>query len=103
MESTCAVHCEQREILNDLDADNGDTKRPTVEQVKEKKTSCEKKLYTGDAANENDAPEENRGEGQPPLQSQKKKQDRHPRPTITPVTEEADGHALQREKRHTYS
>ena len=29
----------------------------------------------------------------------KKKQDRHPRPTITPVTAEADGHALHREKK----
>ena len=30
MESTC----EQREILNDLDADNGDTKRTTTEHAK---------------------------------------------------------------------
>ena len=34
MESTCAAHCEQREILNDLDADNGDTKRTTTEHAK---------------------------------------------------------------------
>ena len=34
MESTCAAHCEQREILNDLDADNGDTKRRTTEHAK---------------------------------------------------------------------
>ena len=32
--STCAAHCEQREILNDLDADNGDTKRTTTEHAK---------------------------------------------------------------------
>ena len=34
MENTCAAHCEQREILNDLDADNGDTKRTITEHAK---------------------------------------------------------------------
>ena len=34
MESTCAAHCEQREIFEDLDADNGDTKRTTTQHAK---------------------------------------------------------------------
>ena len=50
MESSGATNCEQSEILSDLDTNNGDTKRTAIEQVGEKISSCEKKLYTGDAA-----------------------------------------------------
>ena len=66
-------------MLDDLRGDNGDMKETTAEQVRDE-SSCEKKLHNGDAADENDAREENGGEGKLPLQTQKKTQDRHPRP-----------------------
>ena len=67
---TCGAHCDQGVMLDDLRGDTGDMKETTAEQVRDK-SSCEKKLHNGDAADENDAREEIRGEGKLPLQTQK--------------------------------
>ena len=66
---TSGAHCDQGVMLDDLHGDTGDMKETTAEQVREK-SSCEKKLHNGDAADENDAREENGEEGQIPLQTQ---------------------------------
>ena len=85
---TSGAHCDQGVMLNDLRGDNGDMKETTAEQVRDK-SSCEKKLHNGDAADENYAREENRVEGQLP----KKDARWTPAAAVAPATAEADGHA----------
>ena len=99
---TCGAHCDQGVMLDDFRGDNGDMKETTAEQVRDK-SSCEKKLHNGDVVDENDPREENRVEGQLPLQTQNNARLTPTAAVVVPAAAEADKHAQHCEQRWTHS
>ena len=64
MEATSAANCDQGVVLDDLRADNGDTKKIITEFVNGTRRSCEETIHNDGAASQNDAREENKGLGE---------------------------------------